>query len=197
MPWSAKAQELIKEQYAPVGVAGGIALKHAADVLTQSEARGLAVGELQGQIAQRRDSVERYGNVYRRYCWAVTSLDDLKLAPFHLLAVEGKVYTDKDHGWHLNTLKALCDADPGLFQATAYHVVDVGDETSQGEAIQWWEALTEQGGEGMVVKPYDFHPRGSRGLVQPAVKCRGREYLRIIYGPRIFAPRKLRPVEST
>ncbi len=191
MPWSAKAQELIKEQYAPVGVAGGIALKHAADVLTQSEARGLPVGELQEQIAQRQDSVERYRNVYRQYCWEVTSLDDLKLAPFHLLAVEGKVYTDKDHRWHLNTLKALCDADPSLLQATAYHVVDVGDEASQGGAIQWWEALTEQSGEGIVVKPYDFHPRGSRGLVQPAVKCRGQEYLRIIYGPEYLLPENL------
>jgi protein phosphatase len=35
----------------------------------------------------------------------------------------------------------------------------------------------------MVVKPFDFITRGPRGLVQPAVKCRGREYLRIIYGP--------------
>ena len=191
MPWSAKARELIKEQYAPVGVAGQIALKHAADVLTQSRERGLAVQELQEQITQRRDSVERYRNAYRQYCWEVTSLDDLKLAPFHLLAVEGKVYADKDHRWHLNTLKALCNADPGLLHATAYHVVDVGDEASQGEAIQWWEALTEQGGEGMVVKPYDFHTRGSRGLVQPAVKCRGREYLRIIYGPEYLLPENL------
>ena len=191
MPWSAKAQELIKEQYAPVGVAGQIALKHAADVLTQSGARGLAVQELQGQVAQRQDSVERYRNAYRQYCWEVTSLDNLKLAPFHLLAVEGKVYTDKDHRWHLETLKTLCNANPDLLQPTAYHVVDVRDEASQGGAIQWWEALTEQGGEGMVVKPYDFHPRGSRGLVQPAVKCRGREYLRIIYGPEYLLPENL------
>ena len=191
MPWSAKAQELIKEQYAPVGVAGQIALKHVADVLKQSEVRGLAVQELQGQIAQRQDSVERYRNAYRGYCWEVTSLNDLKLAPFHLLAVEGKVYTDKDHRWHLETLKALCNADPDLLQATAYRIVDVQDEASQGGAIQWWETLTEKGGEGMVVKPYDFHPRSSRGLVQPAVKCRGSEYLRIIYGPEYLLPENL------
>ena len=191
MPWSVKAQELIKEQYAPVGVAGQIALKYAAAVLTQSEARGLAVQELQKQIGQRQDSVERYHDAYRRYCWAVTSLDDLKLAPFHLLAVEGKVYTDKDHRWHIETLKALCNADPDLLHTTAYHVVDVEDEASHRGAIQWWEALTERGGEGMVVKPYDFHPRSSRGLVQSAVKCRGREYLRIIYGPEYLLPENL------
>ena len=196
MPWSAKAQELIKEQYAPVGVAGQVALKHAAGVLAQSGARGLAVQDLQEQITQRLDSIERYRNAYRQYCWETTSLNDLKLAPFHLLAVEGKVYTDKDHCWHLDTLKELCNADPGLLQATAYHVVDVREEASQGGAIQWWETLTEQGGEGMVVKPYDFHPRGSRGLVQPAVKCRGPEYLRIIYGPEYLLPENLDRLKS-
>ena len=35
----------------------------------------------------------------------------------------------------------------------------------------------------MVVKPLVFLQKGRRGLCQPAVKCRGREYLRIIYGP--------------
>lgn len=42
---------------------------------------------------------------------------------------------------------------------------------------------TEGGGEGMVVKPIEWLMRGKKGLAQPAVKCRGREYLRIIYGP--------------
>jgi protein phosphatase len=36
---------------------------------------------------------------------------------------------------------------------------------------------------GRVVKPLSFHHQSSRGLAQPALKCRGREYLRIIYGP--------------
>jgi protein phosphatase len=35
----------------------------------------------------------------------------------------------------------------------------------------------------MVVKPRMFVNTGKRGLTQPALKCRGREYLRIIYGP--------------
>jgi protein phosphatase len=40
----------------------------------------------------------------------------------------------------------------------------------------------------MVVKPLDFLLRGRRGIAQPAVKCRGREYLRIIYGPDYTTP---------
>jgi protein phosphatase len=61
--------------------------------------------------------------------------------------------------------------------------VDVTDPASEAEAIGWWEELTAKGGEGMVVKPLEFVATGKRGLVQPAVKCRGHEYLRIIYGP--------------
>jgi protein phosphatase len=41
------------------------------------------------------------------------------------------------------------------------------------------------------VKPLDFIAKGKRGLVQPAIKCRGRDYLRIIYGPEYTAPENL------
>jgi protein phosphatase len=70
-------------------------------------------------------------------------------------------------------------------------VVDLADPGSRAEAVAWWEALTEGGGEGAVVKPLHFIARGPRGLVQPAVKCRGREYLRLIYGPEYTAPEHL------
>jgi protein phosphatase len=120
---------------------------------------------------------------YRRYCWPVQSLDDLRLAPFHLLASEGRVHVDKDHVWHMETLARLCAVDPGLLLATPYRVVDLSDEPSERAATEWWEQLTSGGGEGMVVKPLAFVQRGRRDLAQPAVKCRGREYLRIIYGP--------------
>jgi protein phosphatase len=69
--------------------------------------------------------------------------------------------------------------------------VDVTDTESQDEAIAWWSEMTERGGEGMVVKPLTFVARSRRGLVQPAVKCRGREYLRIIYGPEYTLPGNL------
>src|SRR3546814_15354488 len=39
--------------------------------------------------------------------------------------------------------------------------------------------LTGAGGEGMVVKPAHL----TTGRIQPGIKVRGREYLRIIYGP--------------
>jgi protein phosphatase len=120
---------------------------------------------------------------YRQYCWTVETLTDLKLAPFHLLATEGHVHTDRDHLWHMETLAEVCRADPELLLTTRYKVVDVTDQASQDDGIAWWNEHTGRGGEGMVVKPLGFIHKGRRGLSQPAVKCRGREYLRIIYGP--------------
>ena len=70
-----------------------------------------------------------------------------------------------------------------MLLATPYKSVDVTDAAGEAEGIDWWTKLTERGGEGMVVKPHHFIHRGHKGLAQPAVKCRGREYLRIIYGP--------------
>ena len=70
-------------------------------------------------------------------------------------------------------------------------IVDLADAASMVEGIAWWQELTGHGGEGMVVKPYDFIARGRIGLAQPAVKCRGPEYLRIIYGPAYDVPENL------
>jgi protein phosphatase len=91
----------------------------------------------------------------------------------------------------MDTVANICRAEPGLLLATPYRLVDVTDAASQQEGIRWWEELTGSGGEGMVVKPLDFVVKGRRGLVQPAVKCRGKEYLRIIYGPEYTAPEHL------
>lgn len=131
----------------------------------------------------RQQSVEHFVTAYRQYCWSVESLNDLKLAPFHLLATEDKVHTDQNHVWHMETLTKICQHDPKLLLATQFKVFDVNSPLEVNDAIGWWEVLTNRGGEGMVVKPLDWIMRGKKGLVQPAVKCRGKEYLRIIYGP--------------
>ena len=140
---------------------------------------------------ERRELTGRYVDSYRRYCWDVHSLADLRLAPFHILATEGTVPVDRDHVWHMETLRRACDADPALLLATPYQVIDLADEASRANAVAWWTELTGRGGEGMVVKPFDFVTQGRRGLVQPALKCRGPEYLRIIYGPEYTLPENL------
>jgi protein phosphatase len=188
MPWSAKAQELLKTQYAAVGAAGQASLPRAVASLAQAADRLSGeernkIERVMGECRKREEHVGQFITAYRQYCWPVVSLTDLKLAPFHLLAAEGRVYTDKNHNWHMDTLAMVCREDPDLLLATSCKTVDVTDPVSQAEGVNWWAELTRRGGEGMVVKPLDFILRGRRGLAQPAVKCRGREYLRIIYGP--------------
>ena len=194
MPWSAKAQELIRTQYAAVGAAGRASLPAAVAALDQAAGRmpgDAAVAGLADRFRRRQQAVDSYVAAYRQYCWPVTGLDGLKLAPFHLLASEGKVHADRDHVWHMETLAALCRHDGRLLLATPYEPVDVTDPASCDRGVEWWLELTARGGEGMVVKPLEFLVRGRRGLEQPAVKCRGREYLRIIYGPEYDAPEHL------
>jgi protein phosphatase len=141
------------------------------------------VADLEARFRVKQQDIDRFVAAYRHYCWPVESVTDLKLAPFHLLAIEGRVHTDCDHVWHIKTLSEVCRADPELLLSTTYKVVDMTDQVSQDQTTAWWFEHTSQGGEGMVVKPLSFVHRGRRGLSQPAVKCRGREYLRIIYGP--------------
>ena len=191
MPWSAKAQDLIRNQYAAVGAAARSALPEAVTALRDTAGRGIAVDGLLHEYLERQQLATQYEHAYRRYSWPVHSLNDLRLAPFHVLATEGAVHSDKDHVWHMDTLAELCRADPEVLRATPYREVDVTDSLSVADGIRWWEELTANGGEGMVVKPLPFIARGPRGLVQPAVKCRGREYLRIIYGPEYTRPEHL------
>ncbi len=196
LPWSAKAQELLRGQYAAVGAAALAALPVAAQRLTQAvqrltdDAQATAAAQLQ-RLAERHEHVRNYVTAYRQYCWPVQSLNDLKLAPFHLLATEGKVHSDQSHLWHLQTLAEICAADPQWLLATPQRTISLLDAASEADGVAWWESLTTAGGEGMVVKPLDFVMRGTHGLVQPAMKCRGREYLRIIYGPEYAAAEHL------
>ena len=192
LPWSAKAQELVKNQYAAVAAAANAALPQVETVLVEAAARDLDGAEaLLARTVARREAASHYADAYRRYCWPVHSLDDLKLAPFHLLATEGKTYFDRDHAWYMETLRTLALADPGLLRATPYRVVPLADPAEVEATIQWWTDLTAAGSEGMVVKPYDFVSSTRKGLLQPALKCRGREYLRIIYGPDYLLPGNL------
>ena len=185
MPWSAKAQSLIHDQYAATGSAALNALSEAEAVLRLTAQRGIEGSrELLHTFLGKKEAAEKFVSAYRAYCWNVASVADYKLAPFHILATEGAVHTDKNHQWHMEHIAEICRADSTLFKMTPYKIVHLEDEAEINDAVTWWLDLTGKGGEGMVVKPYQFIAYGTDGdLLQPAVKCRGREYLRIIYGP--------------
>jgi protein phosphatase len=190
MPWSAKAQQLLREQYAAVGAAGRAGLAETLRALEGAADRDGA-SELAETFRRRLDDVVRYTDAYRRYCWEVADVTDLQLAPFHLLASENAVHVDRPHSWHMEQAAALAAADGELLRTTPNLVVDTTEPASEERATRWWEELTAAGGEGMVVKPMDFVVRGRRGIAQPALKVRGPEYLRIIYGPEYSEPQNL------
>jgi protein phosphatase len=183
MPWSAKAQALIDSQYRPVGEAGIAGTNAAVGLVAQAAGRGIEVGEFMVHLTMRSNNAAAYDASWRRYVRPFAGIEDVRIAPFHLMASEGSVHADKPHDWHMALMAELAAVLPGLLIATPYHVVDMNDPVQTEGAIGWWEKLTDAGGEGMVIKPLEFVAHGKKGIVQPAIKCRGREYLRIIYGP--------------
>jgi len=189
IPWNVKAGQLLRDQYAAVGAAALASLPAAASALHQAAARGLpGAGELLDRIGSRRANAEAFTAAYLRYCWSTDGLDGVRVAPFQLLATEGAVYHERPHLWHLALADRLASADPELISVTRRICAGTGDPAP---ATRWWEELTAAGGEGMVVKPAANLTRGPKGLVQPGLKVRGREYLRLIYGPDYTEPANL------
>ncbi|MFF9784360.1 polynucleotide kinase-phosphatase [Streptomyces nigrescens] len=226
MPWSLKATGLLRKQYAAVGAASGAAFPGVLDALEAAAARGVEVSPLLGRQRDRAADAAAFTEAYRRYCWRVGAttedadeapqepdggaglgeLDGIRLAPFQILAVQGRSLAGLAHTDQLALLDRLIAAEgavaareaggatdrPGLLATTRRILVDTEDETSVAAGIAWWQELTADGGEGMVVKPVQALIRQAGGrLVQPGVKCRGREYLRIIYGPEYTRPENL------
>ncbi|MBB3157158.1 polynucleotide kinase-phosphatase [Microbacterium proteolyticum] len=180
VPWSAKAGPLIRDLFASVGAAGAAATTAASDVLATALASGVDVAALAERTKVRADDVDRFRQAYRRY---VGGADEVRFAPFQLLAAGSETFEERDHGWHLAAADRLAQAAPELVMSTGRMRVDLDDPASVQAATAWWEQLTDAGGEGMVVKPFSNLTRTGKGLVQPGIKVRGREYLRIVYGP--------------
>mgnify|MGYP000871985195 FL=1 len=192
LPWSVKAAELLREQYAPVGVAGRLATSAAIAALQAGAERGLEVAELLARTRLRQANVAAYERAWQRYAWPINGLAGVRVAPFQVLAGAAGGYAERDHLWHLGVADRLVAADPGLFRGTRRLVVDTADAGSCASGIDWWVRLTAAGGEGMVVKPLANLSRTPSGtLVQPGLKVRGPEYLRIIYGPDYLLPENL------
>ncbi|MEO3402980.1 polynucleotide kinase-phosphatase [Mucilaginibacter sp. CAU 1740] len=191
MPWNAKAQILLQSQYASVGSAATNALHYVNEALSKLVERDPNGQALLDEYNSRAQETGQFIAAYQQYCWDVKSIDDYKLAPFHILASEGKLWTSENHEWHMEQIKKICNADPAILLATPYKIVELDNAADVQNATEWWLNLTGKGGEGMVVKPYNFIEKDGKGLIQPAIKIRGREYLRIIYGPEYTAPENL------
>jgi hypothetical protein len=84
MLWSAKAQELLRRQNAPVGTAGLQTLLASLVAAVRSRVSPLLA--------------------------PVNSLDDSKLVSFHVLS-ESAIRVDERHTWHMETIAKLYEAD--------------------------------------------------------------------------------------
>jgi polynucleotide kinase-phosphatase len=193
MPWSLKASGLLRSQYAAVGAASGAVLPRATAALEAAAARGATVEGLLDRQRERTADAAAFTEAYRRYCWSTDGLEGVRLAPFQILAAEGRSLAAVPHDEQLAWLDKLVEHDAtGLLQVTRRLIVDTADEASVRSGVDWWLEMTGRGGEGMVVKPLQALARDGKGrLVQPGIKVRGREYLRIIYGPEYTRPRNL------
>lgn len=194
MPWNAKATDLIEKQFAPTGKAAGMSALRATDALRRFQERGIAGAEGLGEHYWRRvENAHNFDRVWRNYCWDTPSVTDIRIAPFHVLASEGRVHNTVRHVDHLGWIDTLVAAQQGsTLQGTEHLVVNLDDEASLAAAVKMWLDRTTEGAEGVVVKPHTFLvSKGERSLIQPALKVRGRDYLRIIYGPDYDLPENL------
>jgi polynucleotide kinase-phosphatase len=198
MPWSLKASGLLRTQYAAVGAASGAAFPGSLAALEAAAARGVEVDGLLAKQRERAEDAASFTEAYRRYCWTTQGLEGVRLAPFQILAAQGRSLAALPHDEQLVIIDRMVDHDrSGLLQTTGRLGVDTGDEASVQAGIDWWLEMTSRGGEGMVVKPLGAVVRNEQGrLVQPGIKCRGREYLRIIYGPEYTRPKNLERLRS-
>ncbi|MDV8021943.1 polynucleotide kinase-phosphatase [Rhodococcus sp. IEGM 1330] len=188
MPWSAKAEGLIKTEYAAVAAVSRANLGAEAAVLASAGSRGLDVQELLERNTVRQGNLGEFTAAYRRYIWPTDGLDGVRIAPFQVLASSVETYADRPHTWHLDVADRLVAAAPEVFATTRRIEVDLSTPDSVAAGEKWWEELTAQGGEGMVVKPAANAPCGK---MQPGMKVRGREYLRLIYGADYTDPDRL------
>ncbi|MGW3266617.1 polynucleotide kinase-phosphatase [Streptomyces sp. NPDC001056] len=193
MPWSLKASGLLRSQYAAVGAASGAVFPGALAALEAAAGRGADVGELLDRQRERAADAAAFTAAYRRYCWTTDGLSGVRLAPFQVLAAEGRSLAALPHDEQLALLDRLVEHDgTGLLATTRRLYVDTADPESVAAGVDWWLEMTGRGGEGMVVKPLSaLSHRPDGRLVQPGIKCRGREYLRIIYGPEYTRPANL------
>jgi protein phosphatase len=204
LPWNVKAAQLLRDQYAAVGAAALASLPAAVAAIEQASARSdgppAGVDALLDRTRARLANAAAFTAAYLRYCWDTEGLAGVRVAPFQLLASEGAAHHERPHAWHLDLADRLTAAAPDLIAITRRIAVETADPASVSAATRWWEDLTAAGGEGMVVKPAANLTRARRGsgpglqghgLVQPGLKVRGREYLRIIYGPDYTEPANL------
>ncbi|MDW9481370.1 polynucleotide kinase-phosphatase [Sinorhizobium meliloti] len=182
MPWNTKAATLIRDQYAPTGKASKIGTDLVTEALTRLSKRGVALPDaLLTHFKERNDNAVAFDRTWRGYSWETLAIDDLRIAPFHVLASEGRVHAQQRHSVHMGWIDMMLGGDDILTRTDFAEVALSSPEAIEGVVDKWLHD-TSGGAEGIVVKPHSFTVMGEREMIQPALKVRGKDYLRIIYG---------------
>lgn len=190
LPWNLKAQSLIDKQYAHVAEH---ALMDRQKLATKLQTTLVDVADWQKQYKELLRNAVRFDAVYQNYCWSVDDLSSIQVAPFHILAHSNGTCFHQPHTWHMEMNHWLAQ-NSTIFIPTEYKVIE--NEQDEQKVIEWWEEMTAVGHEGIVIKPLAFIPKSKGKLIQPAIKVRGREYLRIIYGMDYTDPHQLTQLKS-
>ena len=194
MPWNLKATGLLNKQYDVTANSALLSRQTYVTVLEELQSRQGQMDMVRLEAAKEKlENAQKFKSAYEFYCWNADakSLEGVQIAPFHILAFSGESHFDKTHLWHMEQVNKLSTYS-NLLITTEYKLLSLNDEIGINETISWWEDMTKNGHEGMVVKPLQFISRNDKGdVIQPAIKVRGREYLRIIYGMDYLEPTHL------
>ncbi|GGA88655.1 polynucleotide kinase-phosphatase [Ornithinibacillus halotolerans] len=193
MPWNLKAKELISNQYAHVSEN---AILDRATLKNKLETAARTNQDVIDWLAEYESKLENayvFQEVFQKYCWNVDGINEIQIAPFHVLAHSKETFFHKPHTWHMEMNREFAAMDD-IFVETEFKVIE--DSRSEEAVIKWWEEMTADGHEGIVIKPLNFISRYKGKLVQPAIKVRGRKYLHIIYGMDYLLPENLKRLKE-
>lgn len=179
MPWNLKAKELISSLYAHVSENAILDRRLLKSKIERAVGQNEELVKWLEEYKDKLANAHVFKEVFQKYCWEINEIDEIQIAPFHLLAHSNETFFHKPHTWHMEKNKEFASMD-NLFIETEYMVIE--DEASEKEVINWWNTITKDGHEGIVIKPEPFIAKSKGKLVQPAIKVRGRKYLHIIYG---------------
>ena len=117
-------------------------------------ARGVDVADLLDRTAARAADADAFTDAYRRYCWPTDGLDGVRLAPFQVLASEGRRPTTAGPRLAPRRRRPAGRRDARTWSARPGGAGRPARTTTPVAAAgRWWQELTAAGGEGMVVKP--------------------------------------------
>ncbi|GIN84967.1 polynucleotide kinase-phosphatase [Heyndrickxia sporothermodurans] len=193
MPWNLKAKELISNQYAHVSENAILDRMKLRNKLRDASLKNEEINNWLQEYEEKLNNALRFKQIFQKYCWNINGIEQIQIAPFHVLAHSNETFFDKPHTWHMEMNREFSKLS-NLFVETEYKVIH--NDKSEEEVIKWWESMTSECHEGIVIKPEYFISKHNEKLLQPAIKVRGQKYLSIIYGMDYLHPENLKRLKN-